>query len=250
MSPRLLDHQTHLDRENILLDCAHAFIQKENIATLTIDKLVKELPFSKGTVYNHFSSKEDLLLGLCNRGMNILAEMFSRANTFDGIPRERGLAIHFAYMLYAKLYPTLFMLVLTAKTSNITDRASPTRQAEHLRLEGRLIGPIISIFQDSLAKREINPPVAMTLEQLAFACWSLSFGTNALLLQNIEHCGTRSGLIVERELINNVNILFDGFRFQPLTQEFDWTKTLSRLQLETFHQEVTELNNRGYILAI
>lgn len=250
MSPRILDHQTQQDRESILLDCAHAFIHRENIATLTIDKLVKELPFSKGTVYNHFSSKEDLLLGLCNRGMTILAGMFRRASTFNGIPRERGLAIHFAYMLYAKLHPTLFMLVLTAKTSNITDKASTTRQDEHLQLEAQLISPIISIFQDSLAKGEINPPVSMTLEQLSFACWSLSFGTNALLLQNIEHCGNRSGLRVERELINNVNILFDGFRFQPLTQEFDWTKTLSKLKQITFHQEITELENRGHILAI
>lgn len=250
MSPRILDHQTQLDRENTLLDCAHAFIQRENIATLTIDKLVKELPFSKGTVYNHFSSKEDLLLGLCNRGMTILAEMFNRASHYNGIPRERGLAIHFAYMLYAKLYPTLFMLVLTAKTSNITDKASAARQDEHLQLEGLLIGPIVSIFQDSLAKGEINPPVPMTLEQLSFACWSLSFGTNALLLQNIEHCGTRSTLVVERELMNNVNILFDGFRFRPLTQEFDWTKTLAKLKTMTFHQEITELKDRGYILAI
>ena len=250
MSPRILDYQTQQDRENILLDCAHAFIQRENIATLTIDKLVKELPFSKGTVYNHFSSKEDLLLGLCNRGMTILTGMFNRANAFNGIPRERGLAIHFAYMLYAKLYPTLFMLVLTAKTSNITDKASTARQDEHLQLEALLIAPIISIFKDSLAKGEINPPVSMTLEQLSFACWSLSFGTNALLLQNIEHCGTRSSLIVERELLNNVNILFDGFQFQPLTQEFDWTQTLFKLKQITFHPEITELEGKGYILRI
>lgn len=250
MSPRVLDQQAQLDRENIILDCAHAFIQRENIAALTIDKLVKELTFSKGTVYNHFTGKEDLLLGLCNRGMSILAEMFSRANTFDGIPRERGLAIHFAYMLYAKLHPTLFMLVLTAKTSNITDKASTTRQDEHLKLEGQLFSPIVSVFQDSLAKGEISPPTPMTLEQLSFACWSLSFGTNALLLQKIEHCRTRSNLVVERELLNNVNILFDGLRFQPFTQEFDWASTLSKLKNVTFHQEITQLKGRGYILTL
>lgn len=250
MSPRILDHKAQLERENILLDCAHAFIQRESIAALTIDKLVKELPFSKGTVYNHFNGKEDLLLGLCNRGMSILAELFSRAHKYEGLPREQGLAIHFAYMLYAKLYPTLFMLVLTAKTSNITDKASASRQEEHLQLEGKLIGPIVSIFQDSLDRGEISPPVPMTLEQLSFACWSLSFGTNALLLQNIERCGTRSNLIVERELINNVNILFDGFQFRPLTHEFDWANTISKFKSITFFQEVNLLKDRGYILAI
>jgi AcrR family transcriptional regulator len=250
MSPRILDHKTQLERENILLDCAQAFIKRESIAALTIDKLVKELPFSKGTVYNHFTSKEDLLLGLCNRGMSILADLFSRARQFDGLSREQGLAIHFAYMLYAKLYPTLFMLVLTAKTSNITDKASTSRQEEHLNLEGQLIGPIVSIFQDSLKRGEIAPPMPMTLEQLSFACWSLSFGTNALLLQNIERCGTRASLIVERELINNVNILFDGFQFRPLTKEHDWTKTISKLKSTTFYQEVNLLKDRGFILAI
>ncbi|WP_293265737.1 TetR/AcrR family transcriptional regulator [Neptunomonas sp.] len=250
MTPRILDIKTQVERENTLLDCAHAFIQRESIAALTIDKLVKELPFSKGTIYNHFNSKEDILLGLCNRGMSILAELFNRARQFDGLPREQGLAIHFAYMLYAKLHPTLFMLVLTAKTSNITDKASASKQEEHLLLEGKLIGPIVSIFQESLDRNEISPPMPMTLEQLAFACWSLSFGTNALLLQNIEHCGTRSNLVVERELINNVNLLFDGFQFQPLTNDFDWTNTISRLKSITFCKEIDNLKSRGHILAI
>lgn len=250
MSPRILDSETHLQRENQILDCALQFIEQHSIAQLTIDKLVKELPFSKGTVYNHFSGKEDLLLALCNRSMRVIADLFSRAVGWDGTPRELGLSIHFAYMLYAKLRPTQFMLVLTAKSSSVTEKASVECHNEHIALEGQLIGPVIKVFQQAFERNEINPPMSLGYEQLAFSCWSMSFGINALLLQDIDQCSARSGLIVEQELINNVNILFDGLQLQPLTRDFDWQNTVKHLKEHVFKKEVAQLAERGQPLRI
>ncbi len=250
MSPKIIDSATQHAREAQILAAALRYIQQESIATFTVDKLVKELPFSKGTVYNHFSGKEDILLALCNSGMTILADLFLRAERFDGIPRERGLAIHFAYMLYARLYPTQFMLVLSAKTSNITDKASERQKQANLILESQLFEPVTSVFQDALAQNLMDLPVSMTIEQLGFACWSLSFGTNALLLEDVERCGKRTGMVVERELLNNVALLFDGMRLRPYSHEFDWSTTLHRLKHETFKEEVTQLEARGVVLAV
>ncbi len=250
MSPRVLNEETQTERENIILDQTLRFVQTEGIAALTIDKLVSELPYSKGTVYNHFTGKEDLLLGLCNRGMSRLAELFELAESYEGNNREQGLAILFAYMLYARLYPTQFMLVITAKSSNLTDKVSPPRNEEHIQLEGKLLNPAANVFRRALDAGEIDPPMALSIEQLAFACWSLVFGTNALLLQDVECCGTRSQLLVEREMINNINLMFDGMRFRPFTNEFDWSKTISNLKKHTYKKEIELLKARGENFAV
>lgn len=250
MTPRVLDPETQSERENAILDAALNYIERENIATLTVDKLVKDLPFSKGTVYNHFTGKEDILLALCNRSMGILTQLFLKASKFEGLHRERGLAMHFSYMLYAKLYPTYFMLVLSAKTANITEKSSLRQQEEHLALEGKLMAPTIAIFQSAINDGVIKPRVELNFEQLTFLCWSVAFGTNVLLHEDLDRCETRSELHVERELLNNVNVMFDGLRFSPMTDEFNWSQTIERLKNETFAKEVAQLESRGVYLVI
>lgn len=250
MSPRTLDADAFGQRENDILECALNFISQEGIAALTMDKLVKALPYSKGTVYNHFSGKEDLLLALCNRGMKILAEMFDRAATYDGIPRERALCMFFAYMLYAKLSPTQFMLVLTAKTDSVTKKASVTRQNEHLELEGRLIKPAVEIFANAQKQGELNPPIPLTLQQITFICWSQSFGTNALLNADTDRCSARQGMLIEEETMNGMHILLDGLNFFPRSDQHDWSALIKRIKTDIFQTEIQQLAQMGVVLAI
>lgn len=250
MSPRVLDIEKQQERENLILDCALELIKKDGAALLTIDKVVSHTPYSKGTIYNHFSGKEDLLLSLCIRNMNDLAELFNRAQTLDGNLREKALATMFAYMLYARLNPVEFMLVITAKSSSITDKSSELHCEQQVQSEGKIIGPTAMLFQQALDAGEINPPIPMSVEQITFACWSQGFGCNALLLQDVERCGARTGLFVEQEMLNSVQLLLDGLRFKPLSYEFDWSKTLQQLKDVIFKDEVQTLADRGQVLQI
>ena len=250
MSPRVLNRLEQLERENTLLDSALQLIENDGIAMLTIDKLVKEVPFSKGTVYNHFNSKEDLLLGLCNRCMGALADLFQRAVDFDGCLREKALAIQFAYMLYARLYTTQFMLVITAKSATIVDKSNPSRHEEHVQLEGKLMYPAVNLFQQAIENGDMPAPTNMDLKQLTFAFWSLGFGTNALLVEDVHDCSARSSLVLEREMLNSINILLDGLSFKPLSKDHNWSLTLKKLKQETFSKEVHQLSARGITLAI
>ena len=250
MPPRVLNEQKQLERENEILNSALSLIERNGIAMLTMDKLVCEVPYSKGTVYNHFSGKEDLILGLCNRSMSILAELFGRVATFDGILREKALAIQFAYMLYARLYPAQFMLVITAKSTSVTDKSCPWRYEEHIQLEGKLMSSAIDILQRAIESGDMDPPIGNTLEQISFAWWSLGFGTNALLMQSGDLCAAGTELVVEREMFNSMNIFMDGLKFRPLTEERDWSPALKKLKQETFKEEVKQLSARGITLVI
>ncbi len=250
MSPRVLDQSKQQEREDVILDCALDLIKQDGAALLTIDKVVSNTPYSKGTIYNHFSGKEDLLLSLCIRNMVDLAELFNRAQTLDGNLREKALATMFAYMLYARLNPTEFMLVITAKSSNITDKSSDLHCEQQVQAEGKIIGPTAMLFQQAVDAGEIDPPVPMSAEQITFACWSQGFGCNALLLQNVERCGARTGLLVEQEMLNSIHVLFDGLRFKPLSFEFDWFRTLKKLKEDIFKDEIQTLAERGQVLEI
>ena len=116
MPPRYIDEAALQARETIILDQALVIIRAQGIVGLTMDKLVAKVSYSKGTVYNHFSSKEDVLAGLCNRNMRSVLTLFIRAAAIDACARDRMTAICFAYMLSVLLSPQHFALVMNAKT--------------------------------------------------------------------------------------------------------------------------------------
>ena len=241
MSPKIIDHCALEAREEEIMTTALEIITELGVAGLTIDKVVAKLPYSKGTVYNHFTCKEDLLTGLCNRSVKNVAALFCRAVAFEGSSRERILAIGYAYMLHSLLNPTEFMLVISAKTPSIREKSTEKRQEEHLALESKLLGSILQIISTGLASGELNLQPHLSPAQVAFSLWSMCFGTIALLHESLDRCSVRTEMNLERELINHSNLLLDGLNWQPYTQEHDWTDTIYKYKTQLFPHEVKQL---------
>ena len=78
-------------RKQLMLDIAEQLIDEDGHQALSMDRIAEHSEYSKGTVYQHFPCKEEVLIAICQRSMGTLTELFERANRFDGRPRERGL---------------------------------------------------------------------------------------------------------------------------------------------------------------
>lgn len=241
MSPKLIDDATRDAREQEIMQTAIEVIARDGVSGLTIEKVVANVPYSKGTVYNHFSCKEDLLTALCNTCVRKLADVFQRATSFDGNSRERMLAIGFGYMLHSMLNPTEFMLVITAKTPSVTEKATLKRQEEHQLLEAQLLGKMLSLIDSAIQQGDLQLPAHMAPEQVTFSLWAMSFGTIALLQDSVERCGVRQEMMLERELTNNASVLLDGLNWRPFTQEHDWQQSVQRMKDTVFAPEVAAL---------
>ncbi|WP_428623436.1 TetR/AcrR family transcriptional regulator [Sedimenticola sp.] len=242
MSPRIVDTEQRLARERELIETALAIMEQEGTAGLTMDKVVAKVPYSKGTVYNHFCSREDLLTGVCNDGMEALAELFARAIVFQGTTRERLLAVHYAYLLHALLDPTRFMLVISAKTANLIERTSDQRLAAHYELEGRLMSPMLELVDEAITAGELTLPSHMSKQQLVFTNWAGSFGIISLLINSKGKCSGRKGLESQTEVFNHANLLLDGMQWHPLSSERNYASTLQRIQSEIFSEESKLIN--------
>lgn len=222
MSPRVVDAETLKAREQVILNAALDYIRENDIASLTVDKVVSRVPFSKGTVYNHFSSKEDIVAGLCNLCVGSLLSLFQAATQFNGNVREKMVAICIAYMMSAKADSTRFMLVITGRTPALHQKASEARWSEHVELEAQLISFFCSLIQRAIDDQDLVIPAHMSPPQVAFAIWSMSFGTIALLQDGVDRCDMRQLMEMERELVTHCNLVMDGLGWLPMSQEFDW----------------------------
>ena len=147
--------------------------------------------------------------------MALLVSMFKRAGSFEGVTRERLLAWIYGYQLYARLYPMFFMLVITAKSPGVAEKASERQLEKHIQLQALLSGGLLGLIQQALETTECGNPLNMTAEQIAFANWSASFGSISLLSKGADRCNIRAGLELEESLLANVCLVLDGLNWRP-----------------------------------
>lgn len=243
--PKVLDELALKKREQQIIDAGILLIQTNGIEKLTMDKVIAQLPFSKGTVYKHFTGKEDLLLAISNQAIDILSDLFFRAYDFKGGTRERMLLLNFSYLIYAVLHPALFQTVICAKTASIMAKSSEFRIKEQEKLEMKLLASLYGIIEEAISDATLVLPGHMNIQQLCFANWSMAYGTIALLSTEVEQCTGRVDLIVERELFNNSNLLFDGMAWAPLTKDKAHCESLSIALQTLFPQELKLISNSG-----
>ena len=61
MNPLNRKQRERIEREQLILDAARNIINQEGWEHLTMERVAAAVEYSKGTVYNHFSSKEDVV---------------------------------------------------------------------------------------------------------------------------------------------------------------------------------------------
>jgi AcrR family transcriptional regulator len=245
MTPRILDEQSLKTREQDIIDATVVLMDKHGVENITMDKVVAAVSYSKGTVYKHFLGKEDLFLAIGNQAITIMADLFTRAAQHLGCPRERMLLLNVSYLIYAILHPTLFKTVQCAKSPNVYGKSSEKRLQEQEHLEFKLMSTISGIIEDAQKNNHFVLPEHMNVQQICFSTWSAGYGTIALLSSEVEQCSGSSGMVVERELFNQNNLILDGLQWAPLTAEKDYKQALVLALKAVFPGELALLKSMG-----
>lgn len=219
--------QKRFAREEELVDLAIAIIAEQGPGSLTLEKLTSRSAYSKGTIYNHFCSKEDCLSALCCRAVTSMLKLFEQAYAFQGSGREKALAIHYCYQLYSRIHPTLFQVVLTGKAPGVREKTSESRIYQLDELEQKINAFSDSMFHQAFKAGEIQRD-DLGVETLTFANWAMSFGSLALA-SSASDATAVSRLDHEFLLLNNINLLLDGIGWQPLSSDWDYAASWQRI---------------------
>ncbi len=244
MSPRSISELEFLERESELIVLGRALVEKDCLTTLTIDKLVAESRYSKGTIYKHFMGKEDLLMAICNTSMKEMQDMFARALKFKGNSRERTLAVMVSYVIWAKLHPSQLFILLSAHSPSVTACCSDARNETHAEHECQLMGLMNKEIEKAIESGDLTLPKEMSLEQVTFAMWSASWGAMALIMSKGD--SVKLGpMRLERESFTNSRLLLDGFGWKPLSKDWDYDESIKKIAFEIFGPEIEKLDKKG-----
>jgi len=223
-------------REQRLLDITQTIIDDVGYAQFNMDRLVRASDVSKGTLYNHFSSKEDCLAALCIRGMSELEDMFLRAQAFDGTPREVALAIHYAYRLHLKLHPTLSLALVTARTPAFAEKTSPERARILRANDHRLFTIAYEVIESAVRAGDLQLTDDLNATVITFLSWSTSYGANTLASTGFDD--SVSTMLEEKNIaLVGANVLMDGIGMTPLSKDWDYRASWQRIADEAFPEE-------------
>src|SRR5215831_14435025 len=90
--PSLKERQRQ-EREQLILQAADELLLERGYHDTSIDDIAARVGISKGTVYLHFDSKEDLVFALVERGMRQLQATLDDIVAAPGTPREKLQAV-------------------------------------------------------------------------------------------------------------------------------------------------------------
>ncbi|NOI83688.1 TetR/AcrR family transcriptional regulator [Vibrio tubiashii] len=236
--------QAIADREVELTLLAKSLVQEQGWSNLTMDKLTSASAYSKGTIYNHFCSKEDVIMALCIHSLKSEAVLFARAGEFEGNTREKVIALHVGYRIYARMEPVLSTCAIMAKSPWVLEKASPERVKELNTLEEQVIEHADQLVLNGVEQGDLKFSHGIGSDAIVFANWSIAFGSNALT-QNASNSHCINRLQDPYTVLNNANMLLDGLAWKPLSTEWDYRKTWRRVEQELFAQEIDYLESVG-----
>jgi AcrR family transcriptional regulator len=219
-------------REELILDHAQRMLLKDGFQNLNLDELAEAVEYSKGTLYLHFKTKEDIGLAVVTRAQKERADLFERAAQFNGHSRERLRAIGFACCHFANVYPDYYNVEMMLKSLSFWEKADETRQHQYAMQGGRCFRTIHGIVTDGLRDGDL-PAGKMAPEQIVFAIAATAIGSHIMSRNNqaLLMAGIDDPL---KALCSNVDILLDGLGWKPLSGEVDSIAVDRRIKKEIF----------------
>lgn len=229
-----------LEREELILDAAQSMLHQHGYNYLTMDRIAETVEYSKGTIYNHFLSKEDLVCTLSCRSISNLIDVFERAYQYQGSTRERYSAIGIGYSLYHQLHPMDWHNIQIVKYNAVREKVSEKKLTEMKLLEQKIAQIAQSIVQDALDCGDLDLRYQQDVSTIVFGCWSMHYG--ALLLEKSDIPLHELGFSpVVKMLWKNANIYLDGYQWQPLSKTIDSKQLFDKISSALFKDELKRL---------
>jgi AcrR family transcriptional regulator len=231
-----------LDREIRILDVARPMLVEGGYLGLSMDAIAAELENSKGTIYNHFPCKEEIIIALAIQTMDQRTELFLRAASLPIESRYRLSGVGVASELFVRLYPDHFGVEQLIRSASIWDKTSEMRRLEMHRTESRCLDIVAGIVRDAIAEGDLTLSDEQAPEALVFGLWSQTFGAYSIIATSdgLEDHGV---LDPYRAVRQNISMFLDGYQWAPLSTEYDYLDLFERQMAEIFPDEYQQITS-------
>jgi AcrR family transcriptional regulator len=230
----------YAQREDLIINTARKLLLDVGYLDLNMDRIAEATEYSKGTIYQHFSCKEEILVAMLFESAEQSGKFLLRGSNLQGVPRERMVAMALGYDLFVGLNPDHFKARLLVQNESIMRKASPTLQRKLEESNRHNMSIVSDVLRDGLTEGHVQLKEGITPEEVAFGLWTGALGAYVLMSSevNLNALGVSDP---KKAIWENMHALLDGFGWRPLSNELDYMETRVRIFREVFPQESTQM---------
>ena len=223
-------------REQRILNVARSVLIQHGYHGLNMERIAAKVEYSKGTVYNHFANKEEIIVALAIETVAKRLELFKQAAQFKGVSRFRMLAIGQAAEKFVHDYPDFFVLEQILQLPSVRQKISKQRQHEINNIEVLCMDILAGIVRDAVAAEDLVLDGNITPEKIVFGLWSLTSGGFAIAARSgaLPHLGLDNPFEIVH---NHTAALLDGFAWAPLSSDYDSNRINQKIHCEVLCNE-------------
>ncbi|MEQ1439579.1 TetR/AcrR family transcriptional regulator [Fontimonas sp. SYSU GA230001] len=224
------------EREQLFLEHARELIRESGLLNLQMSRLAEKCEYAVGTLYQHFASKEDLLLALTTAQAQEHTELFRRVAEWKTLSRERMFAIGVADKIFVQRNPDHFRISQYALCEVVWRAASPDRREDFLAVCQPIGRCVASIVEDGVRDGDLELN-GVTVQELCTGLWALCNGTHNLVHTEgvLEDFAVRDAY---RVMCQHIQVMLNGFGWKPLADPTDTQamhRLIQRIKNEVFH---------------
>jgi len=214
-------------REQRILDTAYPLIRQGGLAAVSMEAIARRMNYTRGTIYNHFANKEDILLALAARAVSRRMTLFNHAASMGDGTRQRCAAIGIAAEVYVDVMANEFTIEQLIRHDAVWKKTSPGRREVLGRCEAECIAVIGDVVGTAIDAGDLPVPAGVArgelIQQIVFGLWSLVYG--GLVLEATSPSLVQSGIRNPRPAIRrNCNALLDQLAWRPFFQAEDYQR--------------------------
>ena len=223
-------------REASILRIARQQLADGGYLGLNMDRIAAQIEYSKGTIYQHFRNKEEILLALVNEALDTRLQMFRTAAAFDASGRVRLATVGASAEAFVEHFPDYFKVEQLVRAESIWEKTSQERRELMQTCERNCMSTVVRIVHDAVDDGELVLDTLTKPEEVVFGMWSIYLGT-----QIISHSSDALAEIgIESpasSLRKNQNRMLDGYSWRPLSSDFDYFAHMDRVKAQHFRHD-------------
>jgi AcrR family transcriptional regulator len=169
------------EREDLILEHAARLLARDGFQDLNLDELAQAVEYSKGTLYLHFKTKEDLVLAVATHALRHRADLLERGAAYPGSTRTRARAMGFACCEFTATHPEFFTVELMLQARSFWNRVSKVRQDDHATETRRVWTLLNRVVQEAMAAGDL--PVNTPIEDVSLSVMAVTVGSHCVVTQ-------------------------------------------------------------------
>ncbi len=225
-------------REGQILDVAKGLLVEHGYLGLRMDQIADVMEYSKGTIYQHFPNKEEIILALANQALVTRSSLFAHAATLRKQSRERLAAVGAAAELFVQQFPHFFQVEQIIRINSVFEKTSEKRQKVMRSCESRCMAILSGIVRDAVAQEDLTLPKGCSPEDVVFGLWAMNIGAFTIISTSdpLQELGIQSPVAALRR---NIHQMLDGYGWRPNSDEFDFDPVFETVQQQLMASELT-----------